>query len=183
MVNTETGELIERRLDHSNGEAKKFYAELQKPAGGGHGSHRLRAMVRADASQAGIRALDRGCGGDTGGDGAEAEDRFAGCSAHSRSTPGEPVSADLDSLPGGTGSAAAPAASPQDGWLTNFGKKPVAGAGHGPRRLPQKKVVGGRGTERTASSAVGSMGESATGGTAGNPGPAGSNIGGSWIER
>jgi transposase len=31
MVDTETGELIERRLDHSNGEAKKFYAELQKP--------------------------------------------------------------------------------------------------------------------------------------------------------
>ena len=30
MVDTETGELIERRLDHSNGEAKKFYAELQK---------------------------------------------------------------------------------------------------------------------------------------------------------
>src|SRR5215471_2544618 len=31
MVDTETGELIERQLDHSNGEAKKFYAELQKP--------------------------------------------------------------------------------------------------------------------------------------------------------
>jgi transposase len=31
MVDTETGELIERRLDHSNGEARKFYAELQKP--------------------------------------------------------------------------------------------------------------------------------------------------------
>ena len=31
MVDTETGELIERRLEHGNGEAKKFYAELQKP--------------------------------------------------------------------------------------------------------------------------------------------------------
>src|SRR5215469_13907735 len=31
MVDTETGELIERRLDHNNGEAKKFYAELKKP--------------------------------------------------------------------------------------------------------------------------------------------------------
>jgi transposase len=31
MVDTETGELIERRLEHANGEAKKFYAELQKP--------------------------------------------------------------------------------------------------------------------------------------------------------
>src|SRR5262249_24854350 len=73
------------------------------------------------------------------------------------------------------------AASPQVGLLTNFGKKPVAGAGHGPGRLPQKKVVGGRGTERTGSSAVGSVGESATAGTAGNTGntgPAGSYLGG-----
>ena len=31
MVDTETGELIERRLEHRNGEAKKFYAELQQP--------------------------------------------------------------------------------------------------------------------------------------------------------
>src|SRR5437588_10963608 len=31
MVNTETGEVTERRLEHGNGEAKKFYAGLQKP--------------------------------------------------------------------------------------------------------------------------------------------------------
>jgi hypothetical protein len=31
MVDTETGELLERRLEHGNGEAKKFYAELQQP--------------------------------------------------------------------------------------------------------------------------------------------------------
>jgi transposase len=31
MVDTETGELIECRLQHENGEAKQFYAELQKP--------------------------------------------------------------------------------------------------------------------------------------------------------
>jgi len=30
MVDTETGELVERRLEHGNGEAKKFYAELHK---------------------------------------------------------------------------------------------------------------------------------------------------------
>jgi transposase len=28
MVDTESGELIERRLEHGNGEAKKFYAAL-----------------------------------------------------------------------------------------------------------------------------------------------------------
>ena len=29
MLDTETGELIERRLEHANGEARAFYAELQ----------------------------------------------------------------------------------------------------------------------------------------------------------
>jgi len=31
MVDTESGELIERRLEHGNGEAKRFYAELHPP--------------------------------------------------------------------------------------------------------------------------------------------------------
>jgi transposase len=31
MVDTETGELIERRLEHGNGKAKRFYGELPKP--------------------------------------------------------------------------------------------------------------------------------------------------------
>jgi transposase len=31
MLDPETGEIIERRLEHWNGEAKKFYAELRKP--------------------------------------------------------------------------------------------------------------------------------------------------------
>jgi transposase len=31
MLDTETGELIERRLEHANGEARKFYQDLAKP--------------------------------------------------------------------------------------------------------------------------------------------------------
>jgi transposase len=31
MLNTETGELVERRLEHENGEARMFYAQLPKP--------------------------------------------------------------------------------------------------------------------------------------------------------
>jgi transposase len=38
MVDAETGELIERRLEHGNGEAKKFYAELEKPVRVGMGA-------------------------------------------------------------------------------------------------------------------------------------------------
>src|SRR5215510_5606880 len=99
-------------------------------------------MVRADASQAGIRALDRRCSRDSGGDGAEAEDRFAGCTAYSRSTARESVSANLDSLTGGTGFATTFAPSSQISWPANFGEKPVAGAGPGPGRLSKKEVVG-----------------------------------------
>jgi transposase len=32
MLNPETGEIIKRRLEHENGEAKKFYAALPSPA-------------------------------------------------------------------------------------------------------------------------------------------------------
>src|SRR3974377_1976496 len=35
MLDTETGELIERRLEHANGEARAFYAGLRGPVGGG----------------------------------------------------------------------------------------------------------------------------------------------------
>src|SRR5262250_594731 len=119
-------------------------------------------MVRADASHAGIRALDRGCSRDSRGHGTEAEDRFAGCSAYSRSTAGESVSADLDSLPGRTRSATTVAASPQDGLPANFGAKPVASARHGPGRLSKKEVVERWGRDRTRRSGVGSMGESRT---------------------
>jgi DNA-binding NarL/FixJ family response regulator len=32
MMDTETGELVERRLEHENGEARAFYSSLPKPA-------------------------------------------------------------------------------------------------------------------------------------------------------
>src|SRR5258706_7692344 len=31
MLNTETGEVVERRLEHENGEVRRFYAQLPKP--------------------------------------------------------------------------------------------------------------------------------------------------------
>ena len=60
MLDTETGELIECRLEHGNGEAKKFYAELPKPVRVGMDATRLRAMVRADAGQAGRSSTTTG---------------------------------------------------------------------------------------------------------------------------
>lgn len=32
MLDTERGELVERRLEHENGEARKFYASLPRPS-------------------------------------------------------------------------------------------------------------------------------------------------------
>src|SRR4029077_11501752 len=116
--------------------------------------------------------------GDTCGHGAETEDRLARCAAYSRPTAGEPVPADLDSLPGRAGSATAVAAPPQDGLPTNIAEKPVACAGHGPGRLSKKEVVDGWRTDRTRCTGIGSLGESATAGAIGDTGPAGSIAGG-----
>jgi hypothetical protein len=35
MLDTVTGEVIGKRLEHENGEAKRFYAGLKSPASGG----------------------------------------------------------------------------------------------------------------------------------------------------
>src|SRR5262249_26541145 len=152
----------------------------------GHGSNRLRAMVRADASPAGIRALDRGCSRDSSGDGAEAEDGCAGCSAYSRSAAGESLPTDLDSLAGGARSATTIAPSPQNGLPANFGAKAVASASHGPGRLPQKEDVGSNRTDRTRRSGVRSLGGSPTAGAAADTRSAGSfpdGVGSSGRER
>src|SRR5215469_2098348 len=99
-------------------------------------------MVRGDTSQARTRALGGRCRGDSGGDGAKAEDRCPRCSAYSRSTAGEPVPENLDSFTGRTRCATAIAASTQDGLPANCGEKPIACAGHGPGRVPKTEVVG-----------------------------------------
>ena len=57
MVDTGTGELVERRLDHSNGEAKKSYAELQKPARVGMEATGCAQWFEGMLAQTGTRAL------------------------------------------------------------------------------------------------------------------------------
>ena len=70
MLDAETGELVERRLEHESGEARAFYAGLA-----GRRRHRTHAQVRTDAGGTRARAVDRRCGADSGGDG-------AGCPIH-----------------------------------------------------------------------------------------------------
>ena len=83
MVDTETGELIERQLDHSNGEAKKFYAELQKPVRVGMEATGYAQWLEGMLTKLGRELWGGGCRRDSCGDGAEAEDGCAGCSAYS----------------------------------------------------------------------------------------------------
>src|SRR5215469_7064476 len=119
MVDTGTGELIEPRLEHGIGEAKKFYAELQQPG---------RVGVEAGYAQWFEQMMAKLGYEPWVGDAAEIraamvrkqKTRFTGRSAHSRSTAHEPVPADLDSRPAGARSAAAVATSPQAGLLMDL---------------------------------------------------------------
>ena len=59
-IDTETGECGERRLRHSDGEAKKFYRELKAKGVSvrvGIEAERARTLVRALAGGAEVRAL------------------------------------------------------------------------------------------------------------------------------
>ena len=85
MLDAETGELTEHRLEHESGEARAFYADLKGPVLGGDRSYRAHALVRTDAGGVGARAVDRRCGRDPCVDGTETEDgrarrgALAGC--------------------------------------------------------------------------------------------------------
>lgn len=55
MLNTDTGELVEKVLEHEGEEVRKFYAALPKPVLVGIESHRINAVV----SEADGRTRDR----------------------------------------------------------------------------------------------------------------------------
>jgi hypothetical protein len=72
----ETGECGERQLNHSAGEAERYYRDLQQRGirvrvGLGY---RIFALVRTAAGRAGFQGMDRGSGGDQGQASQEAED-------------------------------------------------------------------------------------------------------------
>ncbi len=78
MLERETGELVERRLEHESGEAQAFYPALVRTGASRHRSHRAHALVRTDAGRAGTRAVDGRCGADPGFGGAGWPHSFAG---------------------------------------------------------------------------------------------------------
>jgi len=65
LVDTETGERGERRLNHSGSEAEKFHRELAARGVSvrvGDGGHRPFTLVRAVTGRTGYRGMDRRCG-------------------------------------------------------------------------------------------------------------------------
>src|SRR4051812_12371446 len=95
MLDSETGEMIERALSHERKEeVRVFYAGLEGRTSGDR-SQRPVAVVRADAGGIGTRGVDRGCGEDPCQLRAEAEDRPARCGTAAEASGGGSLSADL----------------------------------------------------------------------------------------
>jgi tRNA splicing endonuclease len=63
----ETGEYGEQELNHSDGEAERFYRKLKERGVGvrvGNGGHRTYTLVRAVTRRVGFRVVDWRSGGD-----------------------------------------------------------------------------------------------------------------------
>src|SRR5215471_16562253 len=159
MMDSTTGELVTRRLEHSTGEAEKFYAALANPARVGIeatiATHWFEKMLTryghelwfGDAAK--IRAaMVR-----------KQKDRRPGCSAHVGVADPGSFSADLGTLGCGTGCAAVGPASEQAGALANLSDEPAARAGHGARSLPQEEAVDEGGPSKTRNPEFRSMGQ------------------------
>ena len=163
MLDPTTGEVINRRLEHENGEAKKFYATLPSPARVG-----MEATCDAQWFERTLREDHQLWIGDA------AEIRAA-MVRKQKTDPRDAlhildlllrtVSPNLGTFTGGAGPAANAAASAQTGSLSDFGDEPTARLGHGARPLPEEKAVDGVG-ERNWKACARSLGQSAPARTA-----------------
>src|SRR5882724_5492636 len=133
MADDETGELlVERRLDHENGEAAKFYHSLQKP---------VRVGIEATGPIHWFVRLLAELGHDSRQRSTQTEDRRARRSAHSRSPAFEAFSQNLGAHSGGTRSPAVALASPQARNLAHHAGQSTALSGDEPGPVPQAKAV------------------------------------------
>ena len=81
----ETGECGERELNHSDGEAERFYRELKRErsqCAGGDGGHRAYTLVRAATRRARFRVVDWRSGRDQDEASPEEENRPRGRPTH-----------------------------------------------------------------------------------------------------
>ena len=141
MLDKETGELMERRLEHENGEARTFYAQLAGPVRVGieatgytHWFERMLAELGHElwiGDAAKIRASV-----------VRKQKTDARDAAHMLELLVQrALSADLAADAGGAGPAATGVASAEAGVDANDGEEPTARAGHGRGRVPEEEVV------------------------------------------
>src|SRR6266550_1337729 len=124
-LDTEMGETGEQKLVQALGDAERFYRQIPAPALI-DGSHGQLSLAGGFAQRTESRVVGGRCGPDSCQLCAAAEDRQAGCGAHSEAAGGRTVSAHLDAVFGGAGSAATAAASSQTGDHTGAGEERVA---------------------------------------------------------
>ncbi len=133
--------MVERRLEHENGEARRFTQQLAEAGSRGHRSDRLHAVVRAAAGGTGPRIVGRRCRRDS---------RLAWCGSRRRTSGmrrisaalagGGSLSADLDAVAGRAGPAATVAASRASWCSCGRAEEPAARVGHGPGLCRKKKL-------------------------------------------
>ena len=81
MLDEETGELIERRLEHASGEAKEFYTQLTGAVRVGIEATGTHALVRATVGGVRARVVGGRCGAHPRSRSAQAEDGRPRCGA------------------------------------------------------------------------------------------------------
>ena len=165
MLDMETGEEVQRRLEHENGEARAFYSALQGPVrvgieATGH-THWFEALL-AELGQElwmGDAAKIRACV-------VRAENGRTGRGAPVGAvTPGS-LSPDLAAVAGGAGSAAIGLASAKAGVDAGSGEEPTARAGDGRGSVPQEETVHRERTQGTGEPGAGAVGQLSTAGIA-----------------
>ena len=102
MLDPTTGEMIERRLEHENGEAEKFYETLPGPARVG-----MEATINAQWFERMLRRYHHelwiGDAARIRAASAKAEDRLTGCPTYPGFAARKSISAHLDSILGRAG--------------------------------------------------------------------------------
>src|SRR6266404_2510701 len=172
LVETETGEMVTRRLEHENGEARAFYATLPKPSLIGMEATGYTQWFERLVAELGHELWVGDPARDSGPRRAAAEDRHAGRRAPAGFAADEALPARLGADAGGARRAATAEAPPQAGADADLGAKPVALPGHEPGRVPEAEAVERAGPSRARRAELGPVGEPATERVAGAAGPA-----------
>ena len=170
FVDTEIGESGERRLNHSDGEAERFYRELaargvsvrvgMEATGYSRWFERLLAEL-------GIELLDRRCGGDQGQASPQAEDRPQRCSIIVEAAAGKYLSSDLGTESRESGSTATALAPAPAGADAHADHESAAGFGDERRPATEEEAVERTGTSRDGKTSARSLGSPAPAGSAG----------------